>query len=243
MLEAETYKDKKIRYIASTIETMYFSAEHRKKNIPDFSLEDFAENIYQSLKKVGVGKRPTIFICHSMGGLIGKKIILKYHKDGIDDNIKGVVFYSTPHKGSQIISSIFNILAMKLVDIKRIFETHSSELGMHQEDIKEQYLSKYEFSNATSEICFHGKTNFENDHLEFKKLGIKYINFNETEKTDIFQKNMVDVVEYDSRYLPETHNYFLENKTHSTLQKFSPDNFEDKGYDILVKFINNILKL
>jgi hypothetical protein len=102
MFEAETFKDRKVRYIASTIETMFFASEHRKKNIPDFSIEDFAENIYQSLRKVGVGNRPTIFVCHSMGGLIGKKILLKFHKDVNTINFRilaiiSKVLHSTPH--------------------------------------------------------------------------------------------------------------------------------------------------
>jgi hypothetical protein len=243
MLEAETFKKQKIRYLASTIETMYFAAEHRRKNIPDYSIEDFAENIYQSLRKVGVGDKPTIFVCHSMGGLIGKKVILKFHENGISQNIKGVAFYSTPHYGSQIITTIFNLLAIKLIEMKNIFETNCSEHGMTREDIRDQYISRYEFSKATSEICLNGKSNFEKEHIEFKKLGINYINFHETEKTDIYQRNMVHIVEPESRYLPETHNYYLDNTSHSTLQKFSPNNFEDKGYDILVNFIRDMLKL
>ncbi len=113
---------------------------------------------------------------------------------------------------------------------------------MSKEEIQE-YISRYEFSKATSQICLKGSKNFDNDHIEFKQLGIKYINFNETEKTDIFLKNMVDIVEHESRYLPEIENFFLENKSHSTLQKFSPDNFRDKGYDILVNFVSDMLKL
>jgi hypothetical protein len=125
---------------------------------------------------------------------------------------------------------------------KNIFETYSSELGMNKQEIQE-HISSHEFSKTTSEICLNDRKIFEDDHLTFKQLGIKYINFNETDKTDIFRKNMVDIVEHESRYLPEIENYFLENKSHTTLQKFSPDNFEDKGYDILVNFISDMLKL
>jgi len=129
----------------------------------------------------------------------------------LSDNIKGVLFYSTPHYGSNIITIIFDIIALNLIKMKNIFETNSSELGLYKNEIHEK-VSNIEFSNVTKEICFSGKDHFTNDHDKFKQIGIKYINLNETEKTNIFQGNLVDVVEYDSRFLPETENYFLDNK-------------------------------
>ncbi len=81
MFENETFMSKKVRYIVSSIETMFFKSLHKKRNIPDYTIDEIADNIYISLKNIGVGKRPTIFICHSMGGLLGKKIINKLHKD------------------------------------------------------------------------------------------------------------------------------------------------------------------
>ena len=126
--------------------------------------------------------------------------------------------------------------------MKNIFETHSSELGLNKEDIHER-ISNIEFSNATKEICFSEKDFFNTDHERFKSLGIKYINYNETEKTNIFQGNLVDIVQHDSRFLPETENYYLDNKIHSNLQKYSPTNFNEEGYNILVNFIKYYLKI
>jgi pimeloyl-ACP methyl ester carboxylesterase len=53
-----------------------------------------------------VGGRPLIFVAHSLGGLVVKKIIEMCHKSPsgefgfIDDYVRGIVFLATPHDGS-----------------------------------------------------------------------------------------------------------------------------------------------
>ena len=60
------------------------------------------------LQAAGVGQRPTVFVGHSMGGLIIKKMLVNAQNSEdqqtrkFAENTKGVVFYSTPHKGSEI---------------------------------------------------------------------------------------------------------------------------------------------
>lgn len=89
----------------------------------------------------GVGKRPIIWACHSMGGLLVKqmlvegikidlteKLIFKVNlninyvfyvewrtgdKHNLLRNTKGIVFYSTPHRGSHI--AAFNQTTQMLV--------------------------------------------------------------------------------------------------------------------------------
>jgi len=58
--------------------------------------------------------KPIVFVCHSLGGLIVKKLILEANDDVIEnpdrnqeqrkflDRIRGVVFLATPHSGSEI---------------------------------------------------------------------------------------------------------------------------------------------
>ena len=69
----------------------------------------------KKLQEAGVGGRPVIFVGHSMGGLIIKKMLTSA-QDSEDENMKklsentkGVVFYSTPHDGSEI-ASIGNMI-------------------------------------------------------------------------------------------------------------------------------------
>ena len=72
------------------------------------SLEERSEDMLNKLQAAGVGQRPTVFVGHSMGGLIIKKMLVNAQNSDDEErkkfaeNTKGVVFYSTPHKGSEI---------------------------------------------------------------------------------------------------------------------------------------------
>jgi hypothetical protein len=133
------------------------------------------------------------------------------------------------------------MISDKHLAFSKLFETHSSEHGISKQDIIEN-VSKIDFAKATSYICFAPKEVFEKEHELFKQLGIKYINFNETEPTTLLWKIKADIIQHDSRVLPETENYYIENKIHNNLQKFSPDKVNE-GFDILVKFIEDRFRL
>jgi hypothetical protein len=56
-----------------------------------------------------IGKRPTIFVCHSLGGLLAKRILIearrrnpnerdRFHHEGV----KAVMFCGTPHRGADL---------------------------------------------------------------------------------------------------------------------------------------------
>ena len=74
------------------------------------SLAERSEDMLKKLQEAGVGRRPVIFVGHSMGGLIIKKMLTSAQESDSEslqqlaENTKGVVFYSTPHEGSQIAS-------------------------------------------------------------------------------------------------------------------------------------------
>lgn len=78
------------------------------------SLPDRAANLLQLLSGKSIGSRPIIFITHSLGGLVVKKML--YVADSqdnvswkpISDSTKGIMFIATPHSGSLTATFINN---------------------------------------------------------------------------------------------------------------------------------------
>jgi len=72
-------------------------------------LHGMVNNMAERLAAAGVGSRPVVFVCHSMGGLVIKEIISRgTEKDAplsmrsISNAAVGAVFYSVPHAGSRL---------------------------------------------------------------------------------------------------------------------------------------------
>ncbi len=67
-------------------------------------LIDRATSVLNLLDAEDIGERPLFFIAHSFGGLIVKQLLRASldSKAKIHANTKGIVFFSTPHTGSQL---------------------------------------------------------------------------------------------------------------------------------------------
>ncbi|KAE9362858.1 hypothetical protein N431DRAFT_475689 [Stipitochalara longipes BDJ] len=71
-----------------------------------------ARALLEVMKAYGVGmkqNRKTIFLCHSMGGIVVKKAILTANHDAIDyqrikSSISAILFFGTPHRGADLAS-------------------------------------------------------------------------------------------------------------------------------------------
>ena len=94
---------------------------------------DQASNLLESLKVNNIGDYPFIFVTHSLGGLIVKEVIhsaqnFPQYQD-ILQQIKGIVFLSTPHTGAHLTNLIQNIgfLTRPTVNIEELQE-HSPQL-------------------------------------------------------------------------------------------------------------------
>jgi hypothetical protein len=77
------------------------------RNEIDLSLVRIAETLTTILLLRGIGRRPLVFVCHSLGGLLAKAIlrhsqILASGKTTIFDNCIGIVFIGVPHRGSKL---------------------------------------------------------------------------------------------------------------------------------------------
>lgn len=108
------------------------------------SLKERSEDILEKLKASGVGKRPVVFVGHSMGGLIIKKMLTTAQQSTKDEdqefakNTKGVVFYSTPHRGSHVakVSSATKFFFFPTVEVQDL-EWESAALADLQQSFKD----------------------------------------------------------------------------------------------------------
>ncbi|XP_037101156.1 protein SERAC1 isoform X1 [Syngnathus acus] len=74
-------------------------AENQRKSLAFRSRE-----LLKKLKMAGVGDRPVVWVAHSMGGLLVKKMLIDASQDpdmkDLFKNTKGILFYSVPHHGT-----------------------------------------------------------------------------------------------------------------------------------------------
>lgn len=90
------------------------------------TIRDRALNAIAHLDAQGLGKNPTILICHSLGGLLAKQIIRQCvdSASSVDitssrdfekrflKNLKGIVFLATPHSGSSAATWTTRLVSM-----------------------------------------------------------------------------------------------------------------------------------
>ncbi|CAG5087653.1 Oidioi.mRNA.OKI2018_I69.PAR.g11595.t1.cds [Oikopleura dioica] len=92
---------KKCRILGIEYETAILFSQHQcPYDLETRSLQERAKTIGEKLIKAGVGERPVVFVCYSLGGLVVKQILKTFPQ--MQDNTKGVIFLSTPHLGSPV---------------------------------------------------------------------------------------------------------------------------------------------
>ncbi|GMH23226.1 hypothetical protein Nepgr_025069 [Nepenthes gracilis] len=68
-------------------------------------LQEVSLMLLKKLVAAGIGKRPVVFVAHSMGGLVVKQMLYEANTENLTDfvnNTVGVVFYSCPHFGTKL---------------------------------------------------------------------------------------------------------------------------------------------
>ncbi|WP_148088445.1 triacylglycerol lipase [Streptomyces sp. PanSC9] len=100
------------------------------------ALPDRAANLIPTMLYYGIGSRKTIFVCHSLGGLVVKQILRHSTEmaqpewQKIAESTLGVAFLATPHSGSSLAS------ILKAVRLSRATKT-SLALTAHCPHLKE----------------------------------------------------------------------------------------------------------
>jgi predicted alpha/beta hydrolase family esterase len=103
--------------------------EWRGKAMPLF---DQASNLLEWLETKGLNERPIIFVTHSLGGLLVKKMLntaQTFKKQKLIEQIKGIIFLATPHTGSHLANLISNIgtLTRTTISVKEL-KSHAPQL-------------------------------------------------------------------------------------------------------------------
>ncbi|KAK7542387.1 WD40 repeat-containing protein [Phyllosticta citribraziliensis] len=114
-------------------------------NITSFAKELLSEMRRGRCSKgelLGIGKVPILFVVHSMGGLVVKKAYLLGQNDveykEIVKSISGVVFLSTPHRGTDLAKILNRILSISLRSPKG-FVQDLVKTSTTIEDVNEQF--------------------------------------------------------------------------------------------------------
>lgn len=110
-------------------------------------IDDYARTLLERLRArrreyPDATRRPVIFICHSLGGIVVKKALIIAHErsqryETITRDVHGIVFMGTPHRGSDLafwssmlatIGNLF-VLGSLRTDLLQDLQNKSDTLG------------------------------------------------------------------------------------------------------------------
>ncbi|EGI57699.1 Protein SERAC1 [Acromyrmex echinatior] len=111
------------------------------------TIKERSEEFITKLTMANVGQRPLIWVAHSMGGLLIKKMLVEEwktgDKNGICKNTKAILFYGTPHRGSHVaaLKQTTQMLLWPTVEVQELREESPQLLKLHEEFL--EMLNKY----------------------------------------------------------------------------------------------------
>lgn len=98
-----------------------------------------SSELLSKLRAAGVGDRPVIWVSHSMGGLLVKKMLLeasrKPEMSAVTDNTRGIIFYSVPHHGSHLAEYSVNVryLLFPSLEVKELRKDSPALKSLHDD--------------------------------------------------------------------------------------------------------------
>ncbi|KAG0588331.1 hypothetical protein KC19_2G235200 [Ceratodon purpureus] len=126
------------------------------------------ENLVQEMVDIGeIGQNgvPVVFVCHGFGGLVAKQIVVSAKNRPSQDrkaqnllqNIRGFIFYSTPHRGSVLAKYLHNAKSGgkgPLLANMEVLNTETSRLSEAFEKAKHPswYFKSAAETHATSQV-------------------------------------------------------------------------------------------
>lgn len=119
---------------------------------PSLTLQERARVMVSALYAANVGRdrrhsdgpaRPVVFITHSMGGLLTKKMLLvereQRDRSGLADSTKGVVFLAVPHFGSDLAKGVRSESIRKLIQTHPAIEDLGADPNGRLKDLNESF--------------------------------------------------------------------------------------------------------
>ncbi|KZX94247.1 MULTISPECIES: ABC-three component system protein [unclassified Sulfitobacter] len=172
-----------------------FFAKWAKK---EMNIHERASSLAEHMVAHGIGKRPLVIICHSLGGLLAKEMFRAcceaQDEDWIalGDQLKLVVFFATPHKGAAL-AAIMNTLIPRtsspsvealsndtgyLTNLNSGYRDLAAKKGLTTVAYYEKYKTKNVALVVSEDSADPGNTKtrpvaLDADHIEICKPGAK----------------------------------------------------------------------
>jgi len=133
-------------------------------------IADRGTNILEQLSNDGLGDRPLVFICHSMGGIVVKQLLRHAQSFGVPRwnaiarQVKGIAFIATPHGGTGL---------AEFADFaKTVLRTNEqlAELIAHHPRLRELHGWFLHFQRNNQLVC---RSYFETRELRPEVFGLK----------------------------------------------------------------------
>ncbi|XP_025158727.1 protein SERAC1 isoform X2 [Harpegnathos saltator] len=145
------------------------------------TIKERSQEYINKLLMANVGQRPLVWVSHSMGGLLVKKMLVEEwkagDKNGICKNTRAIVFYSTPHRGSRVaaLKQTMQMLIWPTVEVQELREESPQLLRLHEEFLemlKEYHIEIVSFAETKSTLVTALKFPFQFVSLDSADPGV-----------------------------------------------------------------------